>query len=144
MRLGLAGLAGLAVILGCAVGSPAWAQTKDFPLRPVRLVVPVPPGGSLDVMARIVSPKWGETLGQNVIIDYRPGANTIVGSENVARARARTRAVHRRRHRARAHLRAPARRALLRAHHGDRGTHDGSMGRDAQRDRQPRAGIAAG
>jgi len=86
MRLGLAGLAGLAVILGCAVGSPAWAQTKDFPLRPVRLVVPVPPGGSLDVMARIVSPKWGELLGQNVIIDYRPGANTIVGSENVARA----------------------------------------------------------
>ena len=55
-------------------------------MRPVRLVVPVPPGGSLDVMARIVSPKWGELIGQNVIIDYRPGANTIVGSENVARA----------------------------------------------------------
>jgi tripartite-type tricarboxylate transporter receptor subunit TctC len=55
-------------------------------VRPVRLVVPVPPGGSLDVMARIVSPKWGELMGQNVIIDYRPGANTIVGSENVARA----------------------------------------------------------
>jgi len=80
------GLASLAVMLGCAVCSPAWAQTKDFPVRPVRLVVPVPPGGSLDVMARIVSPKWGELMGQNVIIDYRPGANTIVGSENVARA----------------------------------------------------------
>ena len=80
------GLAGLAVILGCTVCLLAWAQTKDFPVRPVRLVVPVPPGGSLDVMARIVSPKWGELLGQNVIIDYRPGANTIVGSENVARA----------------------------------------------------------
>jgi tripartite-type tricarboxylate transporter receptor subunit TctC len=73
-------------MLGCVVCPPAWAQTKDFPLRPVRLVVPVPPGGSLDVMARIVSPKWGELMGQNVIIDYRPGANTIVGSENVARA----------------------------------------------------------
>jgi tripartite-type tricarboxylate transporter receptor subunit TctC len=73
-------------MLGCAVCSLAWAQTKDFPLRPVRLVVPVPPGGSLDVMARIVSPKWGEQMGQNVVIDYRPGANTIVGSENVARA----------------------------------------------------------
>ena len=80
------GLASLAVMLGCAVCSPAWAQTKDFPVRPVRLVVPVPPGGSLDVMARIVSPKWGELMGQNVIIDYRPGANTIVGSESVARA----------------------------------------------------------
>jgi tripartite-type tricarboxylate transporter receptor subunit TctC len=52
----------------------------------VRVVVPVPPGGSLDVMARIVSPKWGELMGQNVIIDYRPGANTIVGSELVARS----------------------------------------------------------
>ena len=86
------GLAGFVVTLGCALCSPAWAQdastssARAFPVRPVRLVVPVPPGGSLDVMARIVSPKWGELMGQNVIIDYRPGANTIVGSENVARA----------------------------------------------------------
>ena len=62
----------------------AYAQT--FPARAVRLVVPVPPGGSVDVIARIVSPKWGELMGQNVVIDYRPGANTIVGSEHVARA----------------------------------------------------------
>ena len=81
-----AGIAGLSVVLGCAIGSMVCAQPKEFPVRPVRLVVPVPPGGSIDVMARIVSPKWGEMLGQNVIIDYRPGANTIVGSENVARA----------------------------------------------------------
>ena len=67
-------------------GAVASAQTKEFPTRPVRLVVPVPPGGSIDVMARIVSPKWGELMGQNVIIDYRPGANTIVGSELVARS----------------------------------------------------------
>jgi len=46
----------------------------------------MPPGGSLDVMARIFSPKWSEVLGQNVVIDYRPGANTIVGSEHVARS----------------------------------------------------------
>ena len=86
------GLASVVVMLGCALCPPAWAQdastssARAFPVRPVRLVVPVPPGGSLDVMARIVSPKWGELMGQNVIIDYRPGANTIVGSENVARA----------------------------------------------------------
>lgn len=80
-------------ILGCLIalvcagcGGTAWAQTREFPIRPVRVVVPVPPGGSLDVMARIVSPKWGELMGQNVVIDYRPGANTIVGSEHVARA----------------------------------------------------------
>ena len=62
------------------------AGAQTFPARPVRVVVPVPPGGSLDVMARILAPKWGEIMGQNVIIDYRPGANTIVGSEHVARA----------------------------------------------------------
>ena len=81
-----AGIASLWVVLGCAIGSIAGAQTREFPARPVRLVVPVPPGGSLDVMARIMSPRWGEVMGQNVILDYRPGANTIVGSENVARA----------------------------------------------------------
>ena len=79
-------IAGLALALGCATGSAVWGQAKDFPVRPVRVVVPVPPGGSLDVMSRILSPKWGEVMGQNVIIDYRPGANTIVGSEHVARA----------------------------------------------------------
>lgn len=79
-------LAGLVMALGFALGAPASAQTRDFPARPVRLVVPVPPGGSVDVMARILSPRWGEVMGQNVIIDYRPGANTIVGSEHVARA----------------------------------------------------------
>jgi tripartite-type tricarboxylate transporter receptor subunit TctC len=80
------GIVGLWVVLSCATCSIVGAQTKEFPARPLRLVIPVPPGGSLDVMARIVSPKWGEVMGQNVILDYRPGANTIVGSENVARA----------------------------------------------------------
>jgi tripartite-type tricarboxylate transporter receptor subunit TctC len=75
-----------AAVIGCAACAPAGAQPKEFPARPVRLVVPVPPGGSLDVMARILGPKWGEMMGQNVVIDYRPGANTIVGSEHVARA----------------------------------------------------------
>jgi tripartite-type tricarboxylate transporter receptor subunit TctC len=79
-------LAGSAVAIACAACAPAWAQPREYPVRPVRLVVPVPPGGSLDVMSRILSPKWGEVMGQNVIIDYRPGANTIVGSEHVARA----------------------------------------------------------
>jgi tripartite-type tricarboxylate transporter receptor subunit TctC len=62
------------------------AQTREFPTRPVRVVIPVPPGGSVDVMARILAPKWGELMGQNVILDYRPGANAIVGSEHVARS----------------------------------------------------------
>lgn len=78
----------LTALVCATAGALSWAQTKEFPTRPVRVVVPVPPGGSLDVMARILGPKWGELMGQNVIIDYRPGANTIVGSEHVARASA--------------------------------------------------------
>jgi tripartite-type tricarboxylate transporter receptor subunit TctC len=76
----------LAALVCAAAGALCWAQTKEFPVRAVRVVVPVPPGGSLDVVARILAPKWGEVMGQNVVIDYRPGANTIVGSEHVARA----------------------------------------------------------
>jgi tripartite-type tricarboxylate transporter receptor subunit TctC len=76
----------LSALLFASAAPLASAQPKDFPTRPVRVVVPVPPGGSVDVMARILAPKWGELMGQNVIIDYRPGANTIVGSEHVARA----------------------------------------------------------
>lgn len=79
-------IAGLLAAVGCIMAPPAWTQPREFPARPVRLVIPVPPGGSLDVMARILSPKWGEVMGQNVILDYRPGANTIVGSEHVARS----------------------------------------------------------
>jgi tripartite-type tricarboxylate transporter receptor subunit TctC len=77
-----------ALLALCAFAQSGWAlaQSKDYPVRPVRLIVPVPPGGSLDVTARIVTPRWSEILGQNVVIDYRPGANTIVGTELVARA----------------------------------------------------------
>ena len=74
------------IAMFCVLAIFSLANAQTFPTRPVRVVVPVPPGGSLDVMARILAPKWGEVMGQNVIIDYRPGANTIVGSELVARA----------------------------------------------------------
>ena len=76
----------LLALVFAGVAPLSWAQTKEFPVRPVRVVVPVPPGGSVDVMTRILAPKWGELMGQNVIVDYRPGANSIVGSEHVARA----------------------------------------------------------
>jgi tripartite-type tricarboxylate transporter receptor subunit TctC len=62
------------------------AQAQPFPARPVRLVVPYPPGGANDIVARLLSPKMGERLGQNVVIDNRGGGNTLIGSEIVARA----------------------------------------------------------
>src|SRR2546423_2781039 len=52
----------------------------------MRMVIPNPPGGTLDIVARILTPKMTELSGQSVIIDNRPGADTIIGTEIVARS----------------------------------------------------------
>jgi tripartite-type tricarboxylate transporter receptor subunit TctC len=72
----------VAFVLG--VASPAAAQS--FPTRPVRFVVPYPPGGANDIIARLLAPSMSEQLGQNVVVDNRGGGNTIIGSEIVAKA----------------------------------------------------------
>ncbi len=64
----------------------AHAQTATYPTRPVRLVVPFAAGGTNDILGRIVADKFAERLGQPFIADNRGGANTVVGSEIVARA----------------------------------------------------------
>lgn len=68
------------------VAGSAVAQTRDFPQRPIRIVVPVPPGGSVDTVARLIASKMSESLGQGVVIDNRGGASTNIGMELVARA----------------------------------------------------------
>jgi tripartite-type tricarboxylate transporter receptor subunit TctC len=74
----------LAVTICCAVGSYSWAQ--GYPTRPMRMIVPFPPGGGTDILARIISQKLGERLGHQVIVDNRPGAATNIGMELAARA----------------------------------------------------------
>src|SRR6185295_12826269 len=59
----------------------------EFPVRPIRIVVPFTPGGGTDIIARALGQHLGNVFGQNVIIDNRPGGNTVVASEIVARAR---------------------------------------------------------
>lgn len=74
--------------LALAVAS-AWAMAaaaQAYPGRPVRLIVPQSPGGSTDVIARVVAQRMGEALGQTVIVDNRPAAGTLIGVELVANA----------------------------------------------------------
>ena len=66
---------------------PAYAQRADYPNRPVRIIVPQTAGGGVDVVARLVAQKLGETWGQQVIVDNRPGANGIIGIEAVAKSK---------------------------------------------------------
>ncbi|MDB5315006.1 MAG: tripartite tricarboxylate transporter substrate binding protein [Rhodospirillales bacterium] len=75
----IVGLSALAVL-----GQPALAQA--WPAQPIRVVVPYAPGGTTDLVARLVAQGLGERLGQPIIIENRPGAGAMVGSEFVARA----------------------------------------------------------
>ncbi|NBR28433.1 MAG: tripartite tricarboxylate transporter substrate binding protein, partial [Betaproteobacteria bacterium] len=59
---------------------------QNFPNRPLRLVVPFSPGGAADVPGRILTQKMSEAMGQQVIVDNRPGAGSTIGAESVAKA----------------------------------------------------------
>lgn len=76
----LGGLAGLAAVQGLA--RPAFAQA-----RPITIVVPFAPGGSTDIVSRLMAERMTTTLGQTVQVENRPGANTVIGAEYVARSR---------------------------------------------------------
>lgn len=86
-RLGIAVVLALAAASGAALPQPAKKDAAaNFPIRPIRLVVPVPPGGSSDASARIIGQKLTERWNQQVIIDNRAGAAEIIGTEIIARA----------------------------------------------------------
>lgn len=72
---------GRRALLGVALATPALAQA-----RPITLVVPFPPGGSTDVLARLLAERMAPALGQSVVVENRPGAATAIGAEVVARA----------------------------------------------------------
>jgi len=74
-----------AAVLACSFAGVALAQ-GTYPSKPVRLIVAFPPGGSTDIIARLVGQKLGERLGQQVVIDNRGGAGGTIGTEIAARA----------------------------------------------------------
>ncbi len=67
-------------------GGAPWAASQQYPTKPIRLVVPYPPGGPTDFVGRAVSAKLTELLGQQMVVDNRAGAGTVIGSEIIARA----------------------------------------------------------
>ena len=62
------------------------AAAQNYPAKPIRIVVPFPPGGGTDLVARTVAQKMNETLGQTAVVDNRAGANGIIGADLVAKA----------------------------------------------------------
>jgi tripartite-type tricarboxylate transporter receptor subunit TctC len=77
----------VALMLTCLVAAPlATAQSPAYPVKPIRLIVPFTPGGSTDILGRSVAQGLTEALGQQVIVDNRPGAGGSIGAEAAAKA----------------------------------------------------------
>jgi tripartite-type tricarboxylate transporter receptor subunit TctC len=73
-------------LIGLAVAAPLLAHGQAFPVKPVRLIVTYPAGGSADTLARFLGQQLSETWSQQLVVDNRPGANGIVGTEAAAKA----------------------------------------------------------
>lgn len=74
------------VLIAVASLSVAPSVAQTYPAKPLRLLVPFPPGGSVDLVARLVAPKLSESLGQQIVVDNRSGASGNIAAELVARA----------------------------------------------------------
>jgi len=79
-------LQALPLILIAMAGVVSASHAQTYPVKPLRIISPFPPGGGNDTLARTIAPKLTESLRQNVLVDNRPGANTIVGSEILVRS----------------------------------------------------------
>ncbi len=80
------GAAALALVAGVAVATSAVAQGPAYPTKPVKMVVPFPPGGSLDVTGRLIAQKLSEAWGQSVVVENKPGAGGNIGADFVAKS----------------------------------------------------------
>ena len=76
----------IALMQACALRAAAPALSQQYPARPIRFIVPFPPGGTLDITARIMQPKLSESLGQPIVIENRGGAGGVVGTEAAVRS----------------------------------------------------------
>jgi tripartite-type tricarboxylate transporter receptor subunit TctC len=75
------------LLSAAALAAPAaWAQSAAYPSRPLRIVTPFAAGGAIDVLCRVIAERLATQLGQQVLVDPKPGASTIVGADIVAKA----------------------------------------------------------
>ncbi len=74
----------ISVLIGLLGASSASAQ-ENYPTKPVRFIAPYPPGGSSDVLARVIAQKLTDVLGRQVIVENRPGATGNIGHEVAAK-----------------------------------------------------------
>ncbi len=82
----LASAAGVGAALALGLGTPGTALAQAWPSKPIRLVTPYAPGGTNDVSARIIAERLGERLGQRVVVENKPGANTQIATDAVVKS----------------------------------------------------------
>lgn len=75
-----------AALTACLIAAPIVARAQDYPVKPIRLVVGSTPGGGTDISARLIAPRMTERLGQQVVVENRPGATTTIGVNHVVRS----------------------------------------------------------
>ena len=75
------------LLIGAAAAALPWAsQAQAWPAKPIRLIVPFPPGGTTDVVTRLIATELTKSLGQPVVVDNKPGAGTVLGVDLAAKA----------------------------------------------------------
>ena len=77
---------GTLAIAACALAAPFAAQAQAYPNKPVRMILAFPPGGPTDIVARVIAQKLTEQLGQQVVVDNKPGAGGNIAAEQVAKS----------------------------------------------------------
>src|SRR4051794_18173532 len=77
---------GAAAAMLAATGASAQSPADKYPEKPIKIIVPFAPGGSTDILARVLGQKMTESWGQPVIIETRPGAATMIGTQMAAKA----------------------------------------------------------
>src|SRR5439155_2266609 len=74
------------VLAAFALGFASAALAQSYPTKPIKIIIPFPPGNTMDIMTRLIGPKMTERMGQQIIAENRPGASGMLGLDFVAKA----------------------------------------------------------